>query len=309
MRNPSADPIRVGEARAGLLPRRLIFRDPERSIVRISPDGTRFAFRAPVGGVLNLWVAPIDRIDEARPVTAVTDRNLGPAIVWMHDNRHVVFFREATGDENWRGWRVELQTGGVRPLTPGPGVRYYIQQKSSHFPSELLIAHNARDRRYFDVYGVNAATGDSTLLQRNEGFTAYFTDQQFQVHFTGRDTDDGDIEYLQRGARVNGPSSAESARRTRWQLGPSNSAPTAANSIGSTAAAATPPRWLRRISQAARCGFSPKIPVPISPSLCSIRSARARLPRRVRTRASRGRSWTPDYRDDFDYLTRHRAVI
>jgi hypothetical protein len=86
----SADPLRVGEESAGLLPRRLIFRDPERSIVRISPDGTRIAFRAPVGGVLNLWVAPIDRIDEARPVTAVTDRNLGPAIVWMHDNRHVL---------------------------------------------------------------------------------------------------------------------------------------------------------------------------------------------------------------------------
>src|SRR4051794_10868536 len=46
----------------------------------------------PVDGVLNLWVAPIDRIDEARPVTAVTDRNLGPWIVWMRDNRHVVFF-------------------------------------------------------------------------------------------------------------------------------------------------------------------------------------------------------------------------
>jgi hypothetical protein len=64
--------------------------DPERSVVRISQDGTRIAFRAPVDGVLNLWVAPLDGIDEARPVTAVTDRNIGPWILWMHDNRHVV---------------------------------------------------------------------------------------------------------------------------------------------------------------------------------------------------------------------------
>ncbi len=77
------------EASAGLLRRRLIFADPERSLVRISPDGTRIAFRAPVDGVLNLWVAPLDRIDDARPVTAVTERNIGPSIVWMHDNRHV----------------------------------------------------------------------------------------------------------------------------------------------------------------------------------------------------------------------------
>ena len=189
----------AGEENAALLPRRLIFRDPERSIVRISPDGTRIAFRAPVDGVLNLWVAPLDRIDEARPVTTVTDRNLGAAIVWMRDNRHVVFFREAAGDENWRAWRVDLETGDVRPLTPGPGVTCYVQQHSHHFPSELLIAHNERDKRYFDVYRVNVATGESALLQLNEAFRYHFTDQQFRVRFAVRQSNDGAIEYLQRG--------------------------------------------------------------------------------------------------------------
>ena len=76
----------------------------------------------------------------------------------------------------------------------------YIQQISRHFPSELLIAHNARDKRYFDVYGVNVATGESTLVQQNEGFSGHFTDQQFRVRFARRHTADGDIEYLQRGA-------------------------------------------------------------------------------------------------------------
>ena len=52
-----------------LLPRRLIFGNPERSIVRISHDGTRIAFLAPVDGILNLWVGPIERVEDARPVT------------------------------------------------------------------------------------------------------------------------------------------------------------------------------------------------------------------------------------------------
>jgi len=200
MPNQSADAMQVGEENTGLLRRRLIFADPERSVVRISPDGTWVAFRAPVDGVLNLWVAPINRVDEARPVTAVTDRNLGPWIIWMHDNRHVVFFREAAGDENWRAWRVDLETGDVRPLTPGPGVTCRIQQISRHFPSELLIMQNARDKRYFDVYRVNVATGESELLQLNEGVPGYFTDQQFCVRFAVRYTEDGVVEYLQRGA-------------------------------------------------------------------------------------------------------------
>ena len=66
---------------SGLLPRRVIFGNPERCVVRISPDGARIAFLAPVDGVLNLWVAPIDQIDDARPATAVTDRSAADASI------------------------------------------------------------------------------------------------------------------------------------------------------------------------------------------------------------------------------------
>src|SRR5262249_424046 len=51
----------------------------------------------------------------------------------------------------------------------------------------------------FDVYRVDVATGESTLLQANEGFTSHFTDQQFRVRYAVRHGDNGDVEYLQRG--------------------------------------------------------------------------------------------------------------
>src|SRR5688572_24516258 len=82
------------KAAVPLIPRRLLFADADRSVVRISPDGTRLAFLAPLAGVLNLWIGPIGDVTKARPFTRVTDRNLGPWLVWLHDNRHVVFFRE-----------------------------------------------------------------------------------------------------------------------------------------------------------------------------------------------------------------------
>src|SRR5690349_17881949 len=74
------------------IPRRVLFGDPERSIVRISPDGRRVAFLAAVDGVLNVWVAPIEDPGAARPLTRVTDRNLGPWLVWLHNNRHILYF-------------------------------------------------------------------------------------------------------------------------------------------------------------------------------------------------------------------------
>ena len=183
-----------------LLPRRLIFGNPERTIVRISHDGTRIAFLAPVDGVLNLWVGPIARIEDACPVTKATDRNLGPWIVWMHDNRHVLFFRDKAGDENWCTWAIDLESGDVRALTPQSGVSSGIQQLSRNFPSELLIKHNERDKRHFDLYRVNATTGESNLIERNEeGFTDYFTDQQLRVLFAFRFTQAGGYELVRRG--------------------------------------------------------------------------------------------------------------
>src|SRR5262249_32087075 len=185
---------------AMLIPRHLLFGDPGRLVVRISPDGRRIAFLAPVDGVLNLWVGPIDDVDAARPLTQVTDRDLGPWLVWLHNNRHVVYFRDQRGDENWQAHRVDVETGDSLPLTPAPGVTCFIQQISHHFPDKLLIAHNQRDKRFFDIFRVNVATGASTLLEENDRFVGFLTDPQFRVRLALRTSEDGSWEYMQRGA-------------------------------------------------------------------------------------------------------------
>ncbi|KXF77885.1 hypothetical protein ATN84_25045 [Paramesorhizobium deserti] len=38
-------------------------------MVRISPDGQWIAFQAPIDGVLNLWIAPAEESERARPLT------------------------------------------------------------------------------------------------------------------------------------------------------------------------------------------------------------------------------------------------
>ena len=68
---------------------------------------------------------------------------------WPQDNRHIVFFREQGGDENWQAHRIDIVTGDIRALTPGPGVKSYVQQVSARFPGELLISHNQRDKTLF----------------------------------------------------------------------------------------------------------------------------------------------------------------
>src|ERR1700730_11775350 len=69
--------------RAPLITRKLLLAGADRSTVRSRTDGRRVVFRAPIEGVLNLWVDEIDNLAKARPLPRVTDGDLGPWIVWL----------------------------------------------------------------------------------------------------------------------------------------------------------------------------------------------------------------------------------
>lgn len=179
-----------------LIPRKLLFSTAERSGARISPDGKLIAFLGPVDGVMNVFLAPVDNPDVAKPLTKITDRDIKWQLVWPHDNRHIVFFREQGGDENWQMHRVDIETGDIKALSPGPGVVSYVQQRSARFPGELLIGHNQRDKRYFDIYRVRVATGETIPVFQNNGFAEIFTDPQFQVRYGFRYRPDGGWDVI-----------------------------------------------------------------------------------------------------------------
>jgi dipeptidyl aminopeptidase/acylaminoacyl peptidase len=185
-------------AESELVARKVFFDNPDIGGVRISPDGERLAWLAPVGGVRNLFVAPRDDLDAARAVTHATDRNLSPFYRWAHTNRHLVFFQERDGDENWRASSVDLASGAIVPLTPERGVKAYWQEADRKFPEEMLFKHNARDKRYFDLFRVNVVTGKSDLLFENNEFAWYVTDSNFQLRIGARYVADGSAEWVER---------------------------------------------------------------------------------------------------------------
>jgi dipeptidyl aminopeptidase/acylaminoacyl peptidase len=181
-----------------LVPRRLFFEDPERSSLRISPNGAWLAWRAPRDGVLNLWVAPIDALDQAQPVTRATDRAISSFFVWAWTDRHIVFFREHDGDENWRAACVDIETGTTVPLTPERGVLALFRQRSPQRPTEMQFVHNARDRRYLDVHHVDITSGRSSLVYENNEFARIYTDSAFDLRFALRTRRDGGSDILER---------------------------------------------------------------------------------------------------------------
>src|SRR5262245_44697912 len=54
-------------AKTKLIPRKVLFGNPDKASTRISPDGKHLSFLAPVDGVLNVWVGPVDNPAAAKP--------------------------------------------------------------------------------------------------------------------------------------------------------------------------------------------------------------------------------------------------
>jgi dipeptidyl aminopeptidase/acylaminoacyl peptidase len=185
-------------AEADLIDRRVFFDNPDCGSVSISPDGQTLAWLAPIGGVRNLWVAPVADPGAARAVTHVTDRNLSPAFRWAHTNRHLVFLREHDGDENWRMSSVDIASGAIILLTPEHGVLSFLQEADHKFPEEILLRHNGRNKRYFDLFRVNVVTGNSELLFENNEYVNLITDSDFQLRMSSRFAADGTVEYFER---------------------------------------------------------------------------------------------------------------
>ncbi len=182
-----------------LIPRQVLFGNPDKAGPQISPDGTRLAFLAPVDGVLNVWVGPADNPGAAQPVTH--DKHRGIRIYfWAYTSRHVLYLQDKDGDENWRVYAVDLKTNEARDLTPLEGVQARIQGVSQEFPREILIALNDRDPRFHDVYRANIETADKTLIIKNEGYAGFVTDDDFNVRFAMRITPDGGNELSERTA-------------------------------------------------------------------------------------------------------------
>lgn len=150
-----------------LIPREVLFGNPERMSVRLSPDGDSIAYIAPLDGVLNVWVRSREGGDD-RPVTRDTHRGIRHYF-WAYDGEHICTVQDRDGDENWHVYAVSLKTGAVRDLTPFEGVHAQPLAAEPEHPNEILIGLNKENPQLHDVYRVRIDTGEMELTVPNPG--------------------------------------------------------------------------------------------------------------------------------------------
>jgi dipeptidyl aminopeptidase/acylaminoacyl peptidase len=178
-----------------LIPREVLFGNPEKVSPQISPDGKRLAYIAPVDNVLNVWVGTIG--GEFTPVTDDRERGIR-AYTWAHDNKHLLYIQDKGGDENWHIYRVDPDTRTTVDVTPIDGVTAQFVSLSKRFPNDVLVGLNNRVPQLHDVYHLALDSGELTLVEENPGFASLFADAQQKVRGAVRPRPDGGLDVLVR---------------------------------------------------------------------------------------------------------------
>jgi dipeptidyl aminopeptidase/acylaminoacyl peptidase len=182
-----------------LIPRTVLFGNPEKASPEISPDGKYLAYLAPnAKNVLQVWIRSVGQKDDAA-ITADEKRGIRQYF-WAYDGEHLCYLQDTDGDENFHLYAVSVKTRKTRELTPHKGVRVQPLAPNPDRPNELIIGMNQRNPQAFDAYRLDLKTGEAKLDTENPGnVVGWVADAQNQVRAaTAMSQADGGRDLLYR---------------------------------------------------------------------------------------------------------------
>jgi dienelactone hydrolase len=183
-----------------LIPRSVIFGNPDRVSVKLSPDGRWLGWLAPTSGVLNVFVAPVADLAAARAITGSTRRPVY-GYFWAYDSQTVLFIDDVNGDENLRLFAVDIATSARRDLTPLNGVQSQVLGVTPERRNLIAVGLNDRDPSWHDLWHIDITTGERRLVRENrDQISGYLIDRDLRPRLVTRSQPDGgDIVYAVRG--------------------------------------------------------------------------------------------------------------
>jgi len=172
----------VDAAEPALVPRAMLFSHPIHTLPLLSPDGTRLAYLAPTkSGALGIWIRPVH---VGEPGRLIIDGGAAGVVGyrWAEDDVHILYWRDADGDENWHLFAVDVLTGEIKDLTPIRGVKVQNLLLDPRHPKQILVGLNDRDPSVADMYRIDLDTGARVLDTQNPGdVMSWAADQDFSI--------------------------------------------------------------------------------------------------------------------------------
>ncbi len=186
-------------------PERPAIAEPDRTDVRLSPDGAWLAFRPP-GDAPGLWLAPAGDLAAARLVepeapdeAAEADRAVAVLeFRWAYTGRELLYLSASGVERQPRLHAVDAETGEVRPLTPAGRAARLVHLSPSR-PSVAVVELAAEQEGEpaagpgapGDLYLLDLESGALELIAPNDGFAAWGFDDDLDLRLAFAEAADG----------------------------------------------------------------------------------------------------------------------
>lgn len=172
--------IKLSEKDFPIIPRTVFTDNPEKASPMICADGTKLAWSAPYKGVMNIWVAPVGKLEEAKPVTKSRD---GPInnFYWGLKGDRIVYLKDEGGNEWYHVYLVDLAGGNVKDLTPGNGFRAFFYSFNHENPDEIAIMTNQRNPQFMDILKTNVVTGKTEMIYAGDDGMQVYLDSGLNI--------------------------------------------------------------------------------------------------------------------------------
>ncbi|MGF1479533.1 MAG: S9 family peptidase [Cyanophyceae cyanobacterium] len=181
-----------------LIPREVLFGNPQRSSPKVSPDGKYLATIAPDDkNVLQVWLRLLGEEND-RQLTQDRKRGIR-AYFWTYSPDQLIYLQDSDGDENFHLYLVNVRSNLVRDLTPFQGVKAQVIDLDPEFPDTILVGLNLANPQKFDVYRIDLNSGAVELAVDNPGnIVSWTANAQFQIRAAVAATPDGGSDLLYR---------------------------------------------------------------------------------------------------------------
>jgi dipeptidyl aminopeptidase/acylaminoacyl peptidase len=130
-----------------------------------SPDGKNIAYLTNVSGTYQVWTIALP-FGTPHQITNYED---GVSFVrWLGDGSALIFGKAKGGDENTQFFWSKPDGTGIKALLEESGVRHNFGAVTED-GKMIAYASNKRDRKFFDVYTLELASGKEELRYRSDG--------------------------------------------------------------------------------------------------------------------------------------------
>lgn len=175
-----------------LIPRIVLFSDPDKTQVKISPEGKYITYLAPHNGVLNIFISDVDDINNSKPITNCKEQGIR-SYFWSFKANQLLYVLDNHGDENFVLYSLNVKSEKVTQLTEA-GKTINIVKISQNIPDEILIGTNNRTLEYFDIYRLNIIDGKMVKLFENNEYMGFIADDNLKLKFCYKSNVEGAME-------------------------------------------------------------------------------------------------------------------